>query len=252
MSVRAAAGTVGFLAIAALLVRRHWEVPDRQADDGNRRLDGADISFLQLQRVKDQERVFGFFRSRSSLEHYWSRYPKMARKSSLVAAGEVEGKRVADRVDFRCGGYFGAADKPCPEVDDLNRPAPGTGKRYWKADLTELLPLNREVLRRINRTGTDARDDCGRFALFALGLSHALELGPGIAQVSDYLARSERDDGPFRAAVEPRPGEVHPPPYLSLEYIEGGNLEQHIETPQSPLFAARTSYPARSRVSSRT
>lgn len=39
--------------------------------------------------------------------------------------------------------------------------------------------------------------------------------------------------------VEPRPGEVHPPPYLSLEYIEGGNLEQHVETPQSPQFAAR-------------
>ncbi len=39
--------------------------------------------------------------------------------------------------------------------------------------------------------------------------------------------------------VDPRPGEVHPPPYLSLEYIEGGSLEQHAGSPQPPEFAAR-------------
>ncbi len=39
--------------------------------------------------------------------------------------------------------------------------------------------------------------------------------------------------------AEARPGEVHPSPYLSLEYLDGGDLERFTDTPQAPEFAAR-------------
>ena len=39
--------------------------------------------------------------------------------------------------------------------------------------------------------------------------------------------------------VEPLPGEIHPCPFLALEYIDGGSLTRYIDTPQSPSFAAR-------------
>jgi serine/threonine protein kinase len=39
-------------------------------------------------------------------------------------------------------------------------------------------------------------------------------------------------------AVEPLPGEVHPSPFISLEFVDGGNLSLRTGTPQSPQYAA--------------
>src|SRR5262249_17272382 len=39
--------------------------------------------------------------------------------------------------------------------------------------------------------------------------------------------------------VEALPGEVHPSPFISLEYVEGGCLTRWLTAPQSPRFAAQ-------------
>ncbi|MFO0824609.1 MAG: protein kinase [Gemmataceae bacterium] len=38
--------------------------------------------------------------------------------------------------------------------------------------------------------------------------------------------------------VDPQPGETHPSPFISFEYVEGGSLMPFTEAPQSPAFAA--------------
>ncbi len=39
--------------------------------------------------------------------------------------------------------------------------------------------------------------------------------------------------------VQPRPGEVHPSPFLALEFVDGGSLAQAAKSPRSPGAAAR-------------
>ncbi len=41
--------------------------------------------------------------------------------------------------------------------------------------------------------------------------------------------------------VEPEPGEKHPSPFISFEYVDGGSLLQRTETPQTPKYAAQIS-----------
>ncbi|MBA4187159.1 MAG: hypothetical protein C0467_03990 [Planctomycetaceae bacterium] len=39
--------------------------------------------------------------------------------------------------------------------------------------------------------------------------------------------------------VDSQPGETSPSPFISFEYVDGGSLMQHTETPQKPAFAAQ-------------
>jgi len=39
--------------------------------------------------------------------------------------------------------------------------------------------------------------------------------------------------------VEPLPGEVHPSPFISLEFVDGGSLARRTDKPQSPQYAAQ-------------
>ena len=39
--------------------------------------------------------------------------------------------------------------------------------------------------------------------------------------------------------IQPVPGELHPSPFIALEFIDGGSLCRHTEAPQSPRFAAK-------------
>ena len=39
--------------------------------------------------------------------------------------------------------------------------------------------------------------------------------------------------------IDPLPGEVHPSPFIALEFVDGGSLAEHTKTPRPPQFAAR-------------